>query len=247
LFINSLSGTMGVFTTENIEEYLSRVIVSRLNDYLGENLDTLFDLPGQYDELSEGLQERLKRDFGNYGLALHNLYINAITPPPDVQQAIDDKSRLGVFDNLDRLVKMKAAMAMEKASENQGEAGAGMGMGMGLMMPALFAQSQAQAGPTGPTGGPGGPAGGAEAADRVTCTDCGQPAPADSRFCPHCGAQVVVLSKCANCSKNLPPGAKFCPRCGAKAEEPAKPRFCTSCGAENLSTSVFCNQCGNKM
>ncbi len=35
LFINTLVGTMGVFTTEEIEAYLKRVIVSRFNDYLG--------------------------------------------------------------------------------------------------------------------------------------------------------------------------------------------------------------------
>ncbi len=58
-----------------------------------------------------------------------------------MQQAIDDKGRLNVIQDLDRLVKMKAAMAMEKAAESQGEAGSGMGMGLGLMMPAMFAEA----------------------------------------------------------------------------------------------------------
>ena len=35
LFINSLVGTQGVYTTREVEEYLNRVIVSRFNDYLG--------------------------------------------------------------------------------------------------------------------------------------------------------------------------------------------------------------------
>ena len=46
-----------------------------------------------------------------------------------MQQAIDDKSQLGVFDDLNKLMKMKAAMAVEKAAGNEGAAGAGMGMG----------------------------------------------------------------------------------------------------------------------
>jgi membrane protease subunit (stomatin/prohibitin family) len=33
LFINSLVGTQGIFKTEDIEEYLNRVLVSRYNDY----------------------------------------------------------------------------------------------------------------------------------------------------------------------------------------------------------------------
>ena len=51
LFINTMVGTMGQFTTEQIEEYLKRVIVSRFNDHLGEHLDSLLNLPGTYDEL----------------------------------------------------------------------------------------------------------------------------------------------------------------------------------------------------
>jgi membrane protease subunit (stomatin/prohibitin family) len=139
LFINTLVGTMGKYTTEEIEEYIGRVIVSRFNDYLGENLDSILNLPGRYDELSAGLQERLQKDFSHFGLGLTQLYTGSITPPSEVQKAIDDKSRLGVIQDLDRLVKMKAAMAMEKAAESTGDAGAGMGMGLGFMMPAMFA------------------------------------------------------------------------------------------------------------
>ncbi len=65
LFINTLVGTMGRYTTEEIEEYLKRVIISRFNDHLGEHLDSLFNLPGQYDELSLGLQQRLHDDSGS--------------------------------------------------------------------------------------------------------------------------------------------------------------------------------------
>jgi len=141
LFINSLVGTQGVYTTAEIEEYLNRVIVSRFNDYMGEKIDTIFNLPARYNELSADLVQCLQDDFSRFGLGLTELYINSITPPPEVQKAIDDKSRLGVFDDLNRLLKMKAAIAMETASQAQGEAGAGLGMGMGFMMPTMFADA----------------------------------------------------------------------------------------------------------
>jgi len=242
LFINSLVGTMGQFTTEEIEEYLKRVIISRLNDYMGENLDSLFNLPGQYDEISEGLQKSLQEDFSHFGLGLTHLYVTSITPPPEVQQAIDDKSRLAILQDLDSLVKMKAAMAMEKAAESQGEAGAGMGMGLGFMMPAMFAESfKPQAG-TGSGGGGGGPA-----PQEINCPDCKHPIAKDAKFCPKCGHQQVIFHQCANCNKNLPPNAKFCPKCGHPADEKPAPRFCNKCGAENLPGSSFCNECGEKL
>ena len=81
LFINSIVGTQGIYTTEEIEEYLNRVAVSRFNDYMGEEIDTILNLPSKYDELSEGLAKRLQEDFRHFGLGLTHLYINSITPP----------------------------------------------------------------------------------------------------------------------------------------------------------------------
>jgi membrane protease subunit (stomatin/prohibitin family) len=234
LFINRLVGTQGMYTTAEIEEYLSRVIVSRFNDYLGEHLDTILNLPGRYDELSEGLQRRLEEDFSHYGLGLTKLYINSITPPPEVQKAIDDKSKLHVFDDLNRLFKMKAAMAMEKASESQASAGAGMGMGFGFMMPAMFSEMMKTSTPTAPK-------------ETQKCPECSNPVPVDARFCLYCGHQIVVFQQCPECGKNLPPHARFCIRCGAEVEKKPAEKTCPHCGTKNLPESVFCNQCGQKL
>ena len=239
LFINSLVGTMGKYTTQEIEEYLKRVIISRFNDHLGENLDSLFNLPGRYDELSEGLQKRLQDDYSRFGLGLKHIYITSITPPPEVQKAIDDKSRLSVIKDLDRLVKMKAAMAMEKASESTGDAGSGLGMGLGFMMPAMFAETlrpQTKAG-----------VGTSAAPQKINCPDCKNPIPKDAKFCPLCGHQQLVFDQCVNCGKNLSPNAKFCSKCGHRADEKPTPKVCLNCKTENLPGSAFCNQCGEKL
>jgi hypothetical protein len=63
LFINSLVGTQGVFSTAGIDEYLSRIIVSRFNDYLGEHIDTVFNLPGRYRRNGRGAQGTAGRRF----------------------------------------------------------------------------------------------------------------------------------------------------------------------------------------
>ncbi len=233
LFINALLGTLGTLSTEVIEDYLGKVIVSRLNDYMGENLDTIINLPGQYTEWSEGLQRQLEKDFSRFGLALTGLYINSITPPAEVQKAIDDRSKMGLFEDMTKLMQIKAASALEKAAENPGAAGEGAGMSMGFMMPAMFSQfmqpSQASS--------PGG----------QTCPDCGRSVPGDAGFCPYCGHQIVVVDQCGTCGKNLSANARFCPKCGTEARKTAQPRFCPSCGAENLSNANFCNACGDKL
>lgn len=237
LFINRIVGTQGIFTTSEIEEYLNKVIVSRFNDYMGETLDSILNLPAKYENIAEGLAKRLKTDFSHLGLGLANLYINSITPPPEVQQAIDDKSRLGVFDDMNKLMQMKAAMAMEKASESEG-ASTGMGAGLGVMLPAMFARYFSTDGKQAQEDG---------AKEATGCHECGKSIPVDSKFCPYCGHQQLVFSQCRKCGKNLTPNANFCPRCGHAAEEKEKSNICKKCGGSNLSESIFCNMCGEKL
>ena len=240
LFINRLVGTQGMFTTSEIEEYLNRVIVSRFNDYMGETIDSILNLPAKYNDLSTGLSGRLQEDFSRFGLGLTQLYINSITPPVEVQQAIDDRSRMGVIKDMDKLMQMKAAMAMEKAADAQGGSGAGLGMGagLGLMMPAMFAQYFTRPKPERSNAG--------EQTD-FSCPECQNPIPTDARFCPQCGHQQLVFNQCSNCGKNLKPHAQFCSRCGHPVKEKPTPKMCANCSSENFSDAMYCNQCGEKL
>jgi membrane protease subunit (stomatin/prohibitin family) len=231
LLVNRLVGTQGMFSTLEIEDYLSEAIVSRFNDIMGETIDTLSKLPGRYEELSTGLVKRLQEDFSQFGLGLTALYINSITPPDDVQKAIDDKSRLAVFDDVNKLLKVKAAMALEKIAETKSEAGTGIGMGLGLMMPAFYSEYMKQSGQP----------------EVMKCPDCQAPVTSDATFCPTCGHQLVVFSKCPKCGKNLTPHAKFCSRCGSPAGDAPAPNTCPQCKTDNLPGSVYCNHCGNKI
>lgn len=241
LFINTLAGTQGIYTSADISDYLNQVVVSRFNDYIGEKVSSIFDLPENYDELGKGLAQRLRKDFSAFGLNLTHLYINAITPPPEVQQAIDDKSRLGLFDDMNKLMQMKTAMAMEKIAENpQGIASdgaqAGLGLGLGMMLPGIFCRQMHSP--------PGQPAN--QTGLTTACPECQNQISLDAKFCPQCGHQQVIFARCRYCGKNITPGTKFCPRCGKQVKEKTKEKICSNCGAKNLPDSIFCNQCGEK-
>lgn len=239
LFINSLVGTMASFSVADVSEYLGKVIVSRFNDYLGENMDTILNLPSRYEAWSAGLRERLQEDFRHFGLSLNQLYISAITPPPEVQKAMDDKTKLGMFDDMNKLLQLKAATAMEKAASNPGSAGDSMGLGVGFMMPSLMAQAMQMAQTT--------PAAAQAPATDLNCPECRQPIRQDDRFCPACGHQLLVFEQCKGCGKNLAPGTRFCPRCGQQAGSARETTKCSACGQENLASSIFCNHCGEPM
>ncbi len=232
LFINTLVGTKASYTMEDVEEYLGKIVLSRFNDHLGDKLDTLFNLPGRYDEISAGLTGIVQEDFSHFGIELSSLFINSITPPQEVQQAIDDKSRLAMFDDLNKLLKMKAAMAMETAAQSPSQAGAGLGMGLGFMMPAMYAESMKAS---------------SQAPDTIKCPECQSPVSPSAQFCQACGHHLLVVSQCPDCHKNLPANARFCPSCGCDVTKKHEPVACPKCGSENLYGSVFCNHCGEKI
>ncbi|HEX9898456.1 MAG TPA: SPFH domain-containing protein, partial [Candidatus Methylomirabilis sp.] len=149
LFINSLVGTQGTYTSDQVEGYLREVIVSRLNDFLGEHVDTILQLPRQYDEIGVAVKTRLQDDFRRYGLELIDFFINAITPPPDVQRMFDERSGMAAVGNLDDFMKFKAAKALGDAATGVGAGGGqaagglgvGLGAGLGLMLPGMIYQT----------------------------------------------------------------------------------------------------------
>jgi len=238
LFINTLVGTRGIFDTDAISDYLRDVIVSRLNDLLGETLNTIFDLPQQYDEFAVALKNRVKDDFERYGIGLVDLYINSITPPEEVQRMIDERSGMQAVQDLDAFLKFKAAKAMGDAATGGtgGTGGAseglglGVGAGLGMMLPGILQKSMADAG---------------RQKQSIACPQCHTPVSMEARFCPNCGHQMVVVNRCHACNKDLPPEASFCMVCGTRVEKPDIK--CPKCGADVLAEANFCNNCGEKI
>jgi len=240
LFVNTLVGTQGVYTTDAIKDFLRDVIVSRLNDLLGEKLDSIMDLPKSYDELALAVKGRLKTDFDHYGVELGEFYVNSITPPEEVQKVIDQRSGMGAAGDLDRFLKFKAAMAIGDAAkgESGGMAGAGMGMGMGagvgMMLPGmLYKVLNPENGDPDKIAAKG----------VVNCPKCHGDVALDSRFCPHCGHQMVVSNKCPKCGKDLPPEANFCMVCGADIKQKHE---CPKCKAILPPGALFCTACGER-
>jgi len=216
LFVNTVVGSMGYFDTERLRDFYRDIIVSRLNDLLGETLKTIFDLARYYDELGTAGKARLAEDFAKYGVDLTDFYINSITPPDEVQQKIDERAAMGAIGNMNTYMQFKAAQAMQDAAKAGGEgggAGAGMGLGLGAgfgaMMPGMIAQSMAQASsgaaPAGPPAAPPAPATPAAGA-----AGTGAAEPSDGE------AGATSPKFCHNCGFKLPGPSKFCPNCGTK-------------------------------
>jgi len=232
VFLNSIVGRQARYTTSDIQSYLRDVIIARLNDQLGENLDSILNLPAIYMELAGQFKENVKVEFEKYGLELVDFYISSITPPEEVSKMIDQRSGLEAVGDLDKFLKFEMAKGLGSSS-GSGAAGAGIGMaaGVGLMIPAMmskvFAPEQTELR--------------REPVPTVTCPICHTDTPEQSRYCYRCGHPMIPQAFCPSCGKELPTEANFCLFCGTKLDAKVK---CPHCGAELIPGSKFCGECG---
>lgn len=195
-FLEQLVGTQGRVTTGRVEDFLKDVIVARLTDLLGESLDTVLDLPQRYDEIAETLKGRVFEDFEKYGLTLEDFYINAITPPDEVQKMMDARAAMGAVGDMDAYLKYKTAQAIGDAARNSGSAdgssagstssmsgaalgaGLGVGMGAGAAMAGVIANAFQTAKVA------------ESAPNKPGCKTCGFVSPVSAKFCPNCGSKL---------------------------------------------------------
>ena len=215
LFVNKIVGTQNVYTSDALNDFFRNIIVSRLNNLLGETLKSVLDLAKSYDALDAAAKARVKDDFGQYGIELVDLVINAITPPDDVQKVIDERTGMGVVGNMNQYLQYKSARAIEEAAANSsGAAGAtaglGVGAGIGFAMPQMISQAMQSAAQN------SAPAPSAPAAT-VSCPSCHAANPVGAKFCAECGKPMTGVA-CPNCKAQNAPGAKFCSECGTKLE-----------------------------
>jgi membrane protease subunit (stomatin/prohibitin family) len=134
-FLKEIVGTNGRFSTGDIAAQLRDMVVARFADTLGESRIPLLDLASNYDELGQFITSRIKDDFAAFGLEVVRLWVENISLPPEVEQALDKRTSMGIVGDLHKYAQFQSANAMEKAAENPGGAGAsGIGMGMGFAM-----------------------------------------------------------------------------------------------------------------
>jgi membrane protease subunit (stomatin/prohibitin family) len=157
-FLREIVGTDGRFTTDEITNQLRNLIVSRFASVIASSGIPVLDLAANYEQLGQFVTGRIAPEFANYGLELTKLLVENVSLPPEVEQALDRRTSMGVVGDLRKYTQFQAAEAMRTAAANPGgDAGAGVGMGMGMAMAkqigeAIAGQSSGTAPPPIPQG-----------------------------------------------------------------------------------------------
>jgi membrane protease subunit (stomatin/prohibitin family) len=135
VFMQEVVGTNWQFTTEEITNQVRNYIVSGFAEAIAQTQMPVLDLYSQYDDMGEALTKLMAPKIEALGLELIDLMVENVSVPPEVEQAIDTRSKMGAVGNLDNYMKYQAADAMVKGAENPGGmGGVGAQMAAGMMM-----------------------------------------------------------------------------------------------------------------
>src|SRR5512133_2093179 len=158
-FVTQIVGAQGIYRTADIENRLRTMLLSKLQDLLGETTakSSVVELIGLTDELSAGVRAKTQDDFAAIGLTLKSFYIANLKP---YEKSAEELRAMGMLD-MATYTQLQAADALRDAAQNQsGGAGLTAGIGAGMGLGNVIAQSLQNTGrPAQPA--QGGAAGGA--------------------------------------------------------------------------------------
>ncbi|MGI6251336.1 MAG: SPFH domain-containing protein [Anaerolineaceae bacterium] len=132
-FVTQIVGQLGGYRTSDIETRLRTMLLSKLQDVLGETAakNDVMQLIGLTEELGAAVRAKGQDDFAALGLLLKSFYIGNLKPS---DKSAEELRSMGMLD-MQTYTQLQAADAMRDAAQNpSGGAGltAGIGAGMGI-------------------------------------------------------------------------------------------------------------------
>ncbi len=238
VFLKELFGTSSSYDTSSVENHLKKMIVSGLTDLFAESQIPALDLAMYYDELSTQGKEKMQERFNAFGFEITSLYIENLSLPKEVEEAMDKRTSMGVLGDMGKYQQFQAAEALRDAAKNEGGglAGAGAGLGAGAALGGMMSNALSGAGQQQQS---------TPQEATAQCPHCQATISANAKFCGECGKSVQKEQvPCVNCQAMLNKDAKFCGECGAKQ---VTEKTCTKCGATNGPNAKFCGDCGESI
>ncbi|BDW85843.1 SPFH domain-containing protein [Roseicyclus marinus] len=145
-FMTEIVGTDGEFTTDEITNQIRNIIVQQFSQVVAGSGIPVLDMAANTGEFGKIVADRISATITEYGLTLPELYIENISLPPAVEEALDKRTSMGVVGDLNKYTQFQTAEAMRAAADNPGGGGMGEGLGMGMGMAMAQGLTQAMGG-----------------------------------------------------------------------------------------------------
>ena len=136
-FFKGVVGLTNPYLIGNFREVMVSRIVQPLTDYLAEGKFSYAEIDAKREEISAGLNDRLKNEFATLGFELSDFRIEGTSFDEDTMKRInriaDISAEAMAADAAGvSFAQLQQLDALKSAASNQGAAGMGMGMGIGM-------------------------------------------------------------------------------------------------------------------
>ncbi len=134
-FLKEVAGTDQNFRLDEFADTMRSRIVSVFTEALAKAGVPALDVATRYSELGEALLPIINPAMtGKYGIEITSFVLENVSVPPEVEQAIDKRSSMGVIGNLNDYVKYQMGHGMGEGGEGAAAAAvpAQMAVGFGI-------------------------------------------------------------------------------------------------------------------
>jgi membrane protease subunit (stomatin/prohibitin family) len=139
-FLVEIVGTDGEFTMDEISFQIRNIIVQEFSRAIASSGIPVLDMAANTKDLGRLVAEAISASVAEYGLTIPELYIENISLPPAVEEALDKRTSMGVVGDLNRYTQYATAEALQRGGEASGGMGAGIGAGIGMAMGSQMAR-----------------------------------------------------------------------------------------------------------
>ena len=224
LFVGELLGAAPADTVFNhsfVNNYFNSILMahikSNISAFMINHKISFLDVTAHLMALSRACNDAVAMDFERFGIEIVNLSIETISPPAsDFEQLKKMKEKYAMGEHIYTQERKMDMMDKLVSNTNNPAVNVGAGMGIGVMaakeMIGMF-QDYPGTAPAAPVAQPA-PVAPAAPAGTIACPQCGNPVPAQQKFCGECGAKMEKI--CPTCGTVWGPTQKFCGECGTK-------------------------------
>jgi membrane protease subunit (stomatin/prohibitin family) len=133
-FINQVVGVQGLFTTDDIANYLRGMLMSEVAGTFGKAMQgkSLLDMASLQSDLGDAVRDRAKDDFAEIGINLKKVFVVEISPSEEIAKAIGQRGAMGAVGA--NYMEYQAGQAMRDAAQRDSSGAAGIGAGLGAGM-----------------------------------------------------------------------------------------------------------------
>ena len=139
-FVTQVVGAQGIYRTSDIEGRMRAILLSKLQDLLGETAakHSVPELIGLTEEIGAGVRAKAQDDFAAVGLTLKTFYVENLKPS---SKSAEELRAMGMLD-MQTYTQLQAADALRDAAQNpSGGAGLTAGIGAGMGVGSVISQS----------------------------------------------------------------------------------------------------------